>query len=389
MLFRSPDGGYVIAGTVTINSGSLMDLGDLWAAKLDSEGRVEWQKVFSGSKVEIGIDGMSVIRTSDGGYALSCRSNSFTGEFSAWVLRLDGSGNVLWQKVYEQSVFHTHAAVLRETQDGGLALLSSELIRMDASGNVLWTRSYAYAEGGDFELMSMETAADGGFILAGRLVDAHYIGYFDGIVMKTDASGNPVWKVEMGSDRVFTEINAVRQVSDGYVAVGASGTAGSMARDFLIVKLSPSGALLWQKRFDLKGDAEEFRSVDTASDGSVVAAGHTNGYDAGDIILAKFRTDGTAEWIKKYDAERCEAREVRRTVAGYAVGGSNGLGLLISVDPSGAIPNAGSRIQTLNPSLVSTAMVTGSKPLVLENSTVVAGATQAVLKTLALTVKDL
>jgi len=78
-------GGYVVAGTVSVYAGGMSDMGDLWIAKLDSEGQVEWQNIIHGAKMEIGIDNMSVIQTADGGYAVTCRSNSFTDDFAPLV----------------------------------------------------------------------------------------------------------------------------------------------------------------------------------------------------------------------------------------------------------------------------------------------------------------
>ncbi|MBP7582787.1 MAG: hypothetical protein KBA61_02055 [Spirochaetes bacterium] len=382
-------GGYVVAGTVSVYAGGMSDMGDLWIAKLDSEGQVEWQNIIHGAKMEIGIDNMSVIQTADGGYAVTCRSNSFTDDFAPLVVRLDAAGNILWQRAFAQDVFHTHVVLLKQTSDGGFIMLSSQLTKLDAFGNVQWTQSYGYAGGGDFELMALEIAPDGGYVMAGRLVDSHYLGYFDGIVLKVDASGILQWNTEFGSANVFTELYAVRAVQGGYLAAGAVSPAGSMARDFLIVMFDANGNILWKKRFDLKGDQEEMRSIDIAHDGACVVAGSTNGYDQSDIVIAKIKLTGAVDWIKKYDAEASVAREIRRTQLGYAVAGYNGLGLLVSVDKNGAIPNAGSRIQAMTPSVTSPAFSTGHKALVAENPTIGTMAATVEMRSLGLTVKDL
>jgi len=383
------DGGYVVAGTANIYAQGMSDMGDLWLAKLDSEGRVQWQRVLHGSSMEIGIDNMSVLQTADGGYAVTCRSNSFTGDFAPLVVRLDESGNILWQRAYAQEVFHTHVSHLRQTSDGGFILLSSHLSKLDASGIVQWTRDYPYADGGDFELMAIDIAPDGGYVMAGRLVDSHYLGYFDGIILKVDANGNLQWNREIGTADVFTELYAVKAVQGGYLAAGSVSPAGSMARDFLVVMFSESGAVLWTKRFDLKGSQEEMRSIDIAHDGACVVAGSTNGYDQSDIVIAKVKLTGAVDWIKKYDAEASVAREIRRTPLGYAVAGYTGLGLLVSVDKNGAIPNAGSRIQTMSPSVTGQAFVTGNRTITAGSPAVTAQPITMEVRSLALTVKDL
>lgn len=382
-------GGYVVAGTANVYAEGMADFGDLWIARLDSEGQVEWQRIIHGPKMEIGIDNMSVVQAADGGYAVTCRSNSFMDDFAPMVIRLDASGNLLWQRVYPQGVFHTHVVLLKQTSDGGFIMLSSQLTKLDAYGNVQWTQSYGYAGGGDFELMAIDIAPDGGYVMAGRLVDSHYLGYFDGIIMKVDANGNLQWNREFGSTNVFTDINAVRAVQGGYMLAGSVSPAGSMSRDFLIAMCDTNGNLLWAKRFDLKGAEEEMRSIDIAHDGSCVIAGSTNGYDTSDIVVAKMKLTGAIDWIKKYDAEASVAREIRRTPLGYAVAGYNGLGLLVSVDKNGAIPNAGNRIQTMTPSVGNAVFSKGSRAIVAENPSIGTVTAGMELRSLGLTVKDL
>ena len=43
----------------------------------------------------------SIQQTSDGGYIVAGVTDSFgAGDYDAWVLKLDGNGNVQWQKTY-------------------------------------------------------------------------------------------------------------------------------------------------------------------------------------------------------------------------------------------------------------------------------------------------
>ena len=92
---RTADGGYVLAGgTSSFGAGGT----DFWCVKLDASGNVIWQKTYGGSETDQAI---AVQATADGGYILAGNTDSFgAGDMDVWYVKLDASGNVLWQKTY-------------------------------------------------------------------------------------------------------------------------------------------------------------------------------------------------------------------------------------------------------------------------------------------------
>ena len=100
----SPDGGYIVVGTtVTFGAGEK----DVWLLKLDANGDVTWQKTYGGTA---GDEGYSVQQTSDGGYIVAGGTRSFgEGNYDIWLLKLDGGGDIVWQKTYggKHGITHT------------------------------------------------------------------------------------------------------------------------------------------------------------------------------------------------------------------------------------------------------------------------------------------
>ena len=102
------DGGYIILGYTQSNDGDLTDKQDtsfdFWVIKYSSQNTVEWQKTYGGS----GDDrGNSIVQTQDGGYAILGFSFSEDGDVTNneglqdfWLLRLDASGNLIWQNSF-------------------------------------------------------------------------------------------------------------------------------------------------------------------------------------------------------------------------------------------------------------------------------------------------
>ena len=99
------DGGYIVAGDTESINGDVSDNHgnrDAWVVKLDNTGNIEWQKCLGGNNNDIA---RCIIQTSDGGYIATGDTYSNDGDVSgnngvsdAWVVKLDGTGNIEWQK---------------------------------------------------------------------------------------------------------------------------------------------------------------------------------------------------------------------------------------------------------------------------------------------------
>jgi hypothetical protein len=87
-LIQTSDGGYAIAGfTYSFGAGKT----DVYVVKLDAKGNLQWTKTIGGPKSE---SGLSLIQTSDGGYAIAGHTESFgAGKWDVYVVKLDKNGN--------------------------------------------------------------------------------------------------------------------------------------------------------------------------------------------------------------------------------------------------------------------------------------------------------
>jgi hypothetical protein len=116
---QSVDGGFIIAGTsgstngdVTGNHGSQ----DFWIVKLDNGGNLQWQKTYGGSGADVPY---ALDLTDDGGYVIAGETYSSNGDVTGnhssgdyWIIKIDDTGNLQWQKTYGGSAFDfAHAIV--------------------------------------------------------------------------------------------------------------------------------------------------------------------------------------------------------------------------------------------------------------------------------------
>jgi hypothetical protein len=102
---KSNDGNYIIVGdtrsndlNVSINNGFT----DLWAIKISPSGELIWEKTFGGNSFDVA---RSISKTLDGDFIISGNSRSAdndltnnNGQNDAWVIKIDTNGKLKWQK---------------------------------------------------------------------------------------------------------------------------------------------------------------------------------------------------------------------------------------------------------------------------------------------------
>jgi len=126
---QTSDGGYIASGYSGSNDGDVSGNhanADCWITKLNSNGTIQWQKSLGGSIYEVGS---SIRQTTDGGYIVSGYTNSNDGDVSGfhgpgaglldfWVIKLDATGNIQWQKCLGGTE-DDFAQSIHQTADGG------------------------------------------------------------------------------------------------------------------------------------------------------------------------------------------------------------------------------------------------------------------------------
>lgn len=360
-IIQTTDGGYVFAGDTTSFGASNKDI---WVVKLDASGTIVWEKRFGGS----GNDGsasafggrlsvVQVIQTSDGGYAVAATTDSFgAGSNDAWVLKLDPSGNVVWQKTYGGSSSDAASSIF-QTSDGGYVVAGSTLsfgngyeawvLKLDPSGNILWQNRYGGAA--DDYAASIVQTSDGGYAVTGWTYSFGLGGEL--WVMKLNSGGSVVSHRTYGMGSGFDGGFAIAPTSDGGFAV-----AGATLGDMWVLKFNADGSVAWQKQYGGTG-SEVAESIVQTADGGFAVAGYADSFGGGgDFWILKLDASGSVVWQERYGGGSYEhARSIVQTAdGGYAVAGqtfSFGAGgsdaFVIKLDANGNIQGCGIIADTL------------------------------------------
>ncbi len=342
------DGGFAVFGFTNSIDGDLaqksLAVNDYWLLKFDSVGSLQWSKTYGGSKDD---RGQQVIRTKDGGYAITGYAMSDDGDGTKnegfhdnWILKLDASGTILWEKSFGFSG-HDHSYDIIETTDGGfffsgfLDVTSSNGegsteksrttahgvgefwgTRLDAEGNLVW-RKYFGGTNND-RSFGVINANDGGFILTGASESDDFDisnpkGSYDYWVVKVDKNGNFEWERSFGGTGIDQSHDVSKTADGAYVIVGNTFSTDVQVSknngesDIWLVKFDENGNLIWERNYG--GPLfDSAHGVSLAADGGFIISGNsksfggdtTANFGENDLWLLKTNATGDLVWQQTF-----------------------------------------------------------------------------------------
>jgi len=283
---QTADGNYIFAGYTSSNdidvagNHNINGLDDFWVVKIDSVGILQWQKCFGGNGSD---EANAVMETSDGKFIVVGETwstngdvvgnhNSWSGD--AWVIKVDSSGELLWQKSLGGS-YSDRAHSVVEATDGNYIIGASAqsndgdvlhhhgvdtaysdfwILALNPNGEIQWQNSLGgYADEFAAEL---QKTSDGGYVVAGFTTSSDgdvtsFNGASDYWITKLNSDGDLQWQLSLGGNN-YEYAYAIKQSADGgYIVAGsvmiqAQGKIGDVDRggspsqsDYWVIKLSP------------------------------------------------------------------------------------------------------------------------------------------------------
>jgi len=291
-LVQTPDGGYVMFGDTDSNNGDVSGNHgsfDYWVIKTDNIGNVLWHRCLGSTKRDLAtgfnIDeagNIYCIGLSSGEDGDVTQNNGYD---DYWFVKLDLDGELIWNRNLGGS-YADNGLCISSTNDGGVivgGIISSIdgditcnmvlgnktawVIKLDSLNSIQWQQCY----GGTYTetVVEIESTSDGGYILLGATNSndgdvSGFHGYpgdvniYDIWVIKVDSMGVIEWQRCLGGTKdespSFIKITpdgnylvgGFTYSSDGDVSGNHSNSVGS---DHWVVKLDPSGEIIWQQCF--------------------------------------------------------------------------------------------------------------------------------------------
>jgi len=334
---QTSDSGYIVCGSAISNNGDVTGNhgnSDIWVIKLNINGSINWQKTYGGSSSDVGF---SIQQTYEGGYILVGYTVSNDGDVTSnhggsdiWIIKLNASGGITWQKTYGGTGYDAGYSISQTTDSGYIVAGNTKstdgdvtgfhgglddiwILKINKNGTLLWQKCLGGSDDDyTYNNQVVQQTKEGGYIVAGctRSGDGNVTGYHGGAgpdawVIKLNDTGGISWEKTYGGTS-YDEANSILQLSDSSYIIGGgsastdgdvTGYHGGGSYDMWVLKITSSGGLTWQKCLGGSGDDMAYSTQQT-TDGGYIFCGYTSSAD-GDVSNLN---GGYDMWVVKLNA---------------------------------------------------------------------------------------
>ncbi len=319
---------------------------DGWVAKLDSNWNMVWSKTYGGSLADYFS---KIITTSEGGYIIAGYTRSVDGditnakgEYDAWILRLNATGDVVWKKSLGSTKTDIAYDVIETNDnnflvvgsigaaDGDFASLSFKggvndawVMKLSPAGNIIWQKNYGgsardiaksitKSKGNSYFIVCSTNSADGDVPVNK--------GFGDIWLFKIDGNGNLLSSKTFGGSG-SDEGSSIYIDNNSDLLIGGTSTSKDVDiktnygdKDAVVLKVDSNFNPYWIKNYGGSGE-DFFHSIIQSKEGGYIFTLPTQSADidakgnqgAADILVVKVNDTGKIEWNATYGGSSGES----------------------------------------------------------------------------------
>lgn len=312
---------------------------DYLTIKYNPVGETLWTRRYGGSTAPDEANAIAV--DNSGNVCVTGRINYPLSGADYTTIKYRNDGETLWVRSYNgpgSSVDEAKAIAVDNSSNVYVTGYSFGLgtgndfatIKYDPSGGTLWTRRYdnnlvANSDDGANAIVvdSLGNVYVTGYSLAQFGLFAHY----DFLTIKYSPSGEVLWShryngSETGDDKA--NAMAIDDWGNVYVTGYSAGIAANSKYDYATIKYSSTGEVLWVRRYDgPANDDDEAKAIALDSFGNAYVTGYSVGIGtSNDYATIKYSPSGEALWERRYDGPENSDDEAK-AIAVDAVGNTH------------------------------------------------------------------
>ena len=281
--------------------------------KLDSSGNIIWQlklQNFNGTDYTVPPVTDMMVDGSDNLYAIvGVRKLPSSWLSDAVLIKFSSSGVLQWQRklstpsvddsLYPQGIWVDSAGnshiVMTYTINSPSFAVRTIIVKYTTSGSLVWQNEY--------DIATVEY--DYGYNITGDSVGNIYFTSDSGDmnIIKADSAGSIIWNKQIDSGTYSSGV-ALDASGNVYVSGGFDGGSPSPKNDYLILKFTSAGSLVWQRSFS--GSDSDYtyyywasRYIDVLGENYVIA-GYTytpSSTSNAEAITVQLKTDGSGTGV--------------------------------------------------------------------------------------------
>lgn len=280
------DGYLIVGGTKSFGKGNT----DVYLLKVDKEGNLLWQKTYGDKGAD---EGWKILKVKDNNYLIVGKTNS-KGNYDVYVLKVDKEGNLVWEKnfggkggdyAYSLSPSLDNTFFIVGTTNSFRENTDVYLLKIDGDGNLIFEKNFG-KDGFDFGY-GIKSLEDGGAIIVGNTNS--FSEDTDVYIIKIDRDGNIIWEKHFGGKGSDSAFNIEKTFDGNFILVGGSNSKGFGGSDLYLLKITKDGELLWEE-FWGGSDLDEGWGIISLPDG-YIACGRSESFSTAnsEVFVVRLR----------------------------------------------------------------------------------------------------
>ena len=239
-----------------------------------------------------------------------------------WLARYNGPANKTDQNTKVAADINGNIYVTGRSDDA-LSIPDFLTIKYDSSGNKLWEQRLDYGTGWDVPNAIAVDKAGNVYVTGDSQITRN--GSYGYLTVKYDTNGTELWRRRHDGPANNNNAKAIAVDANGnaYVTGSSASSTDVNSQDYLTVKYDPNGSTLWERRYNSPVNLYDGASlVAIDSRGDVVVSGVsmggtlvgiTTGTSVEDILTLKYSPTGTLLWERRF--ENSASSDIPRAVS--------------------------------------------------------------------------
>ncbi|HNO12092.1 MAG TPA: hypothetical protein PKI67_14260 [bacterium] len=308
-MHRTSDGGFVIVG----RSDSFRITAEIVIIRLDAALRVIWTKALGTSGNDSGMD---IVETNDGGFLVVGSLRTTKGLFDILLARLTPQGDLLTTKLYGGSgnedvrriikMESNKYAILANTASYGAG--GSDILALVVNSNGDSLGAYTFGTAVTERMLGATATSDGGLAFTGYISDEDYSAF----ILRVSSSFQVLNFTRYESLQRDEGLDIVELNNGDFIITGRSNIVRVPYVNFdaFAFRVHPDGTLEWKNHFG-RTSYDVLASSTLLDDGSIIAAGHSYYISPKfelnqQILVARISSAGDTLWTRSLGGKKAD-----------------------------------------------------------------------------------
>ncbi|MFZ5433925.1 MAG: T9SS type A sorting domain-containing protein [Calditrichota bacterium] len=219
------DGGYIVAGAMTTSGTNGIDF---YILRTDATGDTLWTKTVGYAAASRDV-AYACCETSDGGFlaAGSATVSDISLLQNPFVVKLNASGDTSWTRRYAYATTHEIIGMAKGRDEEyllvGYAMAETGysdcfFMKIDSTGNLIWQRSYGFPLSRE-QVSRVASTNDGGWIACGYAEEPFGDRTF-ALLVRMNSDGDTLWTKILGQSNLTVAADVISTVSNSFLVCG-------------------------------------------------------------------------------------------------------------------------------------------------------------------------